>query len=110
MNTKFRVKSKQEFQTIIGRKKSVANATFVLYYVPRHEQYGRFGVSVGKKNGIAVYRNKYKRQCRMLLQELVEFDNCKFDGVLIIRHKFTTQSYLENKKDLESLLNKVTIR
>ncbi len=109
MKTKFRVKKQQEFQSIIGRKKSAANATYVLYYKPKSENYSRFGVSVGKKNGNAVHRNKYKRQCRMLIQELIDFEKCKIDGILIIRPKFTKQSYLDNKKDLESLINKVTI-
>ncbi len=107
MRKEWRVKSKQDFQFIISKKKSVSNKTYVLYYQPRKEDHARFGVSVGKKLGNAVFRNKWKRQLRMLLQETVHFDQCPVDGVIIVRKSFTTQSFQENKICLESLLNKV---
>ncbi|SJZ45297.1 ribonuclease P protein component [Anaerorhabdus furcosa] len=109
MKIQYRIKKQEEFQTIIGKKKSIANATFVLYYQPKQELWSRIGISVGKKIGNAVYRNKYKRQCRMILQETVDFNSYPCDLIIIVRNKFTKQSYLDNKKDLESLLNKVTI-
>ncbi|MEG0076511.1 ribonuclease P protein component [Anaerorhabdus sp.] len=109
MKIHYRIKKQEEFQTIIGKKKSIANPTYVVYYQPRQENWCRVGISVGKKLGNAVFRNKYKRQLRMLLQESLDFDGHPYDLIIIVRNKFTKQSYLDNKKDLESLLNKVTI-
>ncbi len=107
MKKEWRVKTQQEFQSIISKKQSVANKTYVLYYQPCQHHPARFGVSVGKKLGNAVFRNKWKRQLRMLLQETIDFDQFPVDGVIIVRNNFTTQSYQENKKNLESLLDKV---
>ncbi|MFV0478968.1 MAG: ribonuclease P protein component [Anaerorhabdus sp.] len=107
MKKEWRVKSQQEFQSLISKKQSLSNKAFVLYFQPKQMSNARFGVSVGKKLGNAVYRNKWKRQLRMLLQETVDFDNFPVDGVIIVRQPFTTQSFEENKKCLESLLNKV---
>ncbi|MEG0562950.1 ribonuclease P protein component [Anaerorhabdus sp.] len=109
MKIKYRIKKQEEFQTIIGKRKSLANAAYVIYYQPKSEPWCRVGISVGKKLGIAVKRNKYKRQCRMIIHEILEFDDFPYDIIIILRNKFIKQSYLDNKKDLESLLNKVTI-
>lgn len=109
MKVKYRIKKQEEFQTIIGARKSYANGTYVFYYQPRKMDWSRFGISVGKKLGNAVVRNKCKRQLRMILIETVDFEKLPIDGILIIRNKFIKQSYQDNKKDLECLLNKVTI-
>lgn len=107
MKKQWRVKSQQEFQDLISKKQTLTNKTYVLYIQPRQEDYARFGVSVGKKLGNAVFRNKIKRQLRMLLQETISFDKCPMDGILIARKSFVEQSFAENKKSLESLLEKV---
>ncbi len=107
MKKNYRIKSQQEFQSIISKQKASANKNFVLYFQPKKESHSRFGVSVGKKLGKAVDRNKWKRQLRMLLVESIDFDQCPVDGIVIVRKAFTSQSYEENKKSLESLLNTV---
>lgn len=109
MKKKFRVKKTEEFQKIISHKKYYSCPSFVLYVASRKEDNSRIGISVGKKLGNAVVRNKIKRQVRMMFQECYDFD-VDFDGILIIRQKFSLQSYAENKKDLESLIKKVKIK
>ena len=70
--------------------------------------HARIGLSVGKKLGKAVQRNKIKRQVRMMLQEVMTFDE-NFDTIILIRDKFIEESYESNKKVLEMLLKKVKI-
>ena len=103
MKKKYRVKKAGEFQTIIEHRKFVSCPSFVLYVKARKEEHSRIGISVGKKLGNAVVRNKTKRQVRMMFDE-------NFDGILIVRKKFLEQSYSDNKKDLESLIKKVKIK
>ena len=109
MKKKFRVKKAGEFQTIIQHKKFVSCPSFVFYVMERSQENSRIGISVGKKLGNAVVRNKIKRQVRMMFQEMYDFDE-KFDGILIVRQKYLDQSYANNKKDLERLIKKVKIR
>ena len=108
MKKKYRLKKNEEFQAIIQRKNFLSCSAFVLYYINRKEEYSRFGISVGKKHGKAYLRNKTKRQIRMMLQELnsTKYD---FDGVVIVREDYFQNNYSENKKNLESLLKKVTM-
>ena len=109
MKKKYRVKKADEFQTIIEHRKFVSCPSLVLYVKARKEDQSRIGISVGKKLGNAVVRNKTKRQVRMMFQEIYDF-NENIDGILIVRKKFLEQSYSDNKKDLESLIKKVKIK
>jgi len=108
MKKKYRIRKNQEFQQIIQKKKFVVNQSFSIYYKVKQEEYGRFGISCGKKIGNAVIRNKVKRQVRMMLLELDAFSK-PFDAIVIIRQTFLEQEYEKNKKDLALLLKKVKI-
>ena len=103
MKKKYRVKKAGEFQTIIEHRKFVSCPSFVLYVKARKEEHSRIGISVGKKLGNAVVRNKTKRQVRMMFQEIYDFDE-NFDGILIVRKKFLEQSYSDNKKDVRMII------
>ena len=107
MRKENRIKKSEEFQSIIKRRKKISNETFVMFYVPKAEEKGRLGISASKKMGHAVTRNKLKRQLRMMIMELVDFSELPFDGVIIIKEKFKEQSYIQNKKDLDLLINRI---
>ena len=75
---------------------------------PREKEYARVGISVGKKLGNAVVRNKIKRQVRMMVDEIFDFTE-KFDTIIIVRPKYHEENYGNNKKGLERLKKKVKI-
>ena len=110
MKVKNRVKKAEDFQTLIKKGKKVVNQSFVLYFQPKVEEEARIGISVSKKLGNAVHRNLYKRQVRMMCQELIDFKNTNFDFVLIVRFDYPSQSYADNKNNLEKLLIKAKIK
>lgn len=108
MKKERRITSTIEFQSIIKNKKFVTNGSFVVYFKVKQNDLSRVGVSVSKKLGSAVVRNKIKRQVRMMLQKnyLPQF---QFDSVIIVRKTYLDKPFKENEKMLENLLNKVKL-
>ena len=80
-----------------------------MYYDKRKEEYSRIGISVSKKLGDAVTRNKIKRQIRMMLSEMYNFDQGVSDVIIIARNKYLEKSYEDNKTELEKLIKKAII-
>lgn len=67
----------------------------------------RIGLTVTKKVGNAVTRNKIKRRLRNISREVVaNFGLPGYDYVIIGRHKAIDRSYTDLKKDLEYALKK----
>lgn len=109
MKKLYRVKKNQEFQRIMGVKRFVSCPVLTLYYALKREEISRVGLSVGKKLGGAVQRNLVKRQVRMMVQELTDF-NESFDCIILVRGAYLKQSFAQNKKELEKCLNTVRIK
>lgn len=108
MRKELRVKKSQEFSEIMNYRRFYNSDVMTLYVKPKKEEQNRVGLSVGKKIGNAVMRNKVKRQVRMMVQETYTFEE-NFDTIILIRKKFIEESYDSNKKVLEMLLKKVKI-
>ena len=104
------IKKLYEFEALIHNGTKKTNKSFVVYVVPKKESEARIGVSLSKKIGIAVERNKIKRQIRMMCMELIPFSSYAYDAVIIARKDYLKESYDGNKKNLEKLLIKDTIK
>lgn len=109
MKKENRIRKAQEFSQIMNRKRFASTKSLVVYGAAKKLDHARFGISVSKKLGNAVERNKIKRQLRMMLQD-IDLEACPFDGVVIARWHFKEQSFADNKKDLEMCIKKVKIR
>lgn len=104
MIKKYRIKKNEEFSKIVAYKKSIASDCFVVYCKPKNENYSRIGISVSKKLGNAVIRNKIKRQIRMMIADFYDFDNSDKDFIIIARKKYLDKSFKDNMCDLEKLI------
>ena len=109
MKKEFRVKRNEDFSKIIARKKSFANSCFIIYKDENQIGHGRVGISVSKKLGNAVVRNKIKRQVRMMVQQVFDRDQ-KMDFIIIVRYDFLNHSYQDNLNSIVSLYNKIRRR
>ena len=110
MKKKNRVRKAEEFQKIIHTGKKKVSPAYIFYYLPKKEEEARIGISLPKKIGHAVDRNLYKRQVRMMCQDLIDFQNYPLDGVIILRFSYRDHSYAANKNILEKLLTEATIK
>lgn len=109
MKKAYRVRKNVEFAQIIGKKHSFSSACFVVYFDLKKLDNARIGISVSKKLGDAVERNKIKRQVREMCYSLVDFDNCSKDLIVIVRKGYLNNDFSNNKNDLEILIKKAII-
>ncbi|MCS4487863.1 ribonuclease P protein component [Streptococcus sciuri] len=108
MKKTYRVKSDKDFQRIFHEGRSVANRKFVIYHLKIEQKNFRVGLSVSKKLGNAVARNRIKRCLRHILQEAKPFLMPE-DFVVIARSGVEQLNYHEMKKNLLHVLRLATI-
>ncbi|EKU27175.1 Ribonuclease P protein component [Catellicoccus marimammalium M35/04/3] len=107
MKKTYRIKKEQDFQEIINARASFANRHLVLFIRDRKDgNHFRVGLSVGKKIGNAVMRNRVKRQLRVAVQELKPNLMQGMDLILIARPRITqlsTKEVIKNVRHVCSL-------
>lgn len=109
MKKEYRVKKNEDFSRIISKKQSLANRSFIIYYLKNDFNHARIGISVSKKLGKAVTRNKIKRQVRMMIQQTIDLDN-SYDYIVIVRNKYLELDFNSNLDELKYLNKKILKR
>ena len=109
MKRAYRIRKNEEFSEIIAKKHSVSSDCFVVYFEPKKQDNCRIGISVSKKLGDAVDRNRIKRQVREMLRASVDFEMCSVDMIVIVRKGFLDNSFDINKNNLELTIKKAII-
>jgi ribonuclease P protein component len=104
MNKSQRIKKNKEFQTVFKKGKSFANRQFIVYVLKNDQPDFRIGLSVSKKVGNAVTRNRIKRFIRQTFLELEQDVLPNADYVIIARQQAATLDFHESKKSLEHVL------
>ena len=100
------VKKKEDFNKLIKNAPSIKDKYFVIYYKDNNLKYDRFGISVGKKLGTAVLRNKYKRRIRNII-DIYRKDYVKNkDYIIILRGRAKEVDFSILKESLLTLLIK----
>ena len=98
MNKERRIKKNKEFQEVFKKGRSFANRQFVIYVLKKKEQVEfRLGLSVSKKIGNAVTRNRVKRHVR---QSFLELENriMKGNDYIIVARKPTSELDIHESK------------
>lgn len=104
MNKHQRIKKDKEFQRVFKQGKSFANRQFIVYVLKSDQPEFRLGLSVSKKVGNAVTRNRIKRYIRQTFLELKDDLLQNANYVIIARQQAATMDFHESKKSLEHVL------
>ncbi len=108
MKKEYRVKKSSEIEKIVKDKQSKANKNFVIYKRENHDNsHFRFAVSVSKKYGNAVERNKIKRQVREIISKFDIIDI--FDVFVVVKVSSKGITFKEIKDSITSLIKKLNI-
>lgn len=102
------LKNNRDFNRIIEEKVSVKNNYFVIYFEKNNTIRSHFGISVGKKIGNAVVRNKIKRQIRNIIDKNKKYYSNGIDYIIIVRKSCLNLSFLEKENYLVNLLERTT--
>lgn len=105
MKKELRIKKNKEFQEVFQKGKSFANRQFIVYVLKKTDQpHFRIGLSVSKKIGNAITRNRIKRYIRQSFLELKEQIHSGSDYVIIARKPTVDMDFHEVKKSLTHVL------
>lgn len=99
----------KDFKEVYNKGNSVVDRFLVLYILPNNRQENRFGLSVGKKVGKAVTRNRYKRILRELCRINIDRIENGYDCVIIARPRVLEADYKILEKSFFKLLNKANL-
>ncbi|WP_456277191.1 ribonuclease P protein component [Bacillus sp. AK128] len=110
MNKQYRIKKNEDFQAVFKKGISTANRQFVIYVLdqPENESF-RIGLSVSKKIGNAVTRNRIKRLVRQVMFEFKDYLKNGKDLVIIARKPTAEMDYHEVKSSLEHVCKRAKI-
>ena len=99
------VKHTRDFEKVMNEGICIKNRSFVVYSLLNNLPYNRYGISVSKKHGNAVFRNKYKRKIRSIIDNYKKnYINGK-DYIIILRRGALDRTYQELEKDFNDLIN-----
>lgn len=102
MKSEFRLKKTQDFDYLVHHGTRYTNPTYTMYVGPNTLGHSRYGISVSKKRGNAVVRNKIRRQIREIIRK-GDCSKTSLDYVVIAKDQFLKQSFLENTMALSDL-------
>lgn len=105
-----RIRKDQQFKEIISKKQSLVTPCYIIYYQPKQYNYCRIGISVSKKLGHAVVRNKIKRQIRNMIEQTMNYYDYPYDIIIIVRKVYLLHDFAYNKNALSNTLNKAKIK
>jgi len=98
-----------DFRKVYNRGKSYVNKNLVVYVLKNNSGFNRLGISVSKKVGNSVVRNRVTRLIKESYRLTEDSVDSGFDIVVIARATAKGLSFLEIKSSLIHLLKKQNI-
>ena len=107
MKKKNIIKHNLEYTRIIKNSKPYKFNYFIIYLEKNTNDNYKFGISVSKKLGNAVVRNKLKRQIKDIIDS--KYYENSFNCLIILRKEILKKTFQEKKSALYFALNKLSI-
>ena len=104
-----RIKANEEFVLTVRKGKTLKNSSYVVHYLKTERNICRIGLSVSKKIGNAVVRNRIKRQIRAMCNSLINYSDYTSDIVIVAREQFLNLDFESNKQALKNILSEIGI-
>ena len=105
MNKEKILRKSEDFSNIISNKQNFKNKYFSLYY--KESKNTLFGITVPKKVGKAVIRNKLKRQLKNIISNNEKHIQTNYNYVIIIKEPALNLNYEELTLNILDLMKKV---
>ena len=102
-----RIKDNEQFAITVKKGEMIKNSSYLIHFLNNELECTRVGISVSKKVGNAVTRNRIKRQVRAMCDSLINYSSHTFDIVIVVRKEFLDISFENNKENLNLLLSKI---
>jgi len=97
----YRLTDDRDFKQVLSANHVTKNRYYVVYHLPNQSSSARIGISVSKKLGNAVIRNRIRRQVRAMFDATDIFAEA-FDIIVIVRLEYKQATFQEaNGKLLE---------
>ena len=105
MKKAYRVKKNRDIETILKHRKGVSSEALKVFKKPQDEvTHFRFAISVPKKFGNAVERNRIKRQIRAIVSHLSMAQG--WDILIIVKPTARELKYASLENEIIELFNK----
>lgn len=101
------LKKNEDFNRIISKIKPYKYKDYIIYKEETESDISHFGISVGKKIGNAVTRNRIKRQIKSIIDQNPYKKN--INCIIIVRKGIITKNFQEMSQELKEVMNRIHI-
>lgn len=101
------VKKNQDFDRIIKNTNPFKTREFLIFIERKNVENYQFGISISKKIGNAVTRNKLKRQIKNIIDKK-HYEN-NFNCIIIVRKEILNANFTDMEKSLSFAFQKLKI-
>jgi len=103
------LKKNYEFSRVFNKGSFYVGRHIIVYVLPNKQSYNRIGISVSKKAGNAVMRNKKKRLIRENYKHYQDYILNGYDIIIAARAEDTVPKYSALLKEFKYLIKKVKV-
>lgn len=98
------VKESKDFERAIKKGILKKNRHYILYYIDNDKNNYRFGITVGKKVGNAVTRNKYKRKVKSIADKYKNDYQKNRDYIIIVKGSCLESTFEDLEKSFVHII------